>query len=138
MSNNKNVQRRGRTLSLTVKELMESQRLKLAVELYDKDPLLLKAIFTELALGSLSVGRNTIIKRVSMNDGLPKYHLIPLLRSIDLDEFNTFDLFWGLSEQEQKLYIAKANGASKEELEKMVDGVNKRLGITKLMNENNE
>ena len=128
------IRRKNRTLAFTVGELMESPRLKLAVELFDKDPLLMKAILTELALESLMVGKNTIIKKVNISEGMPKFALVPMLRSLDVDDFNTFNIYWGMSDIERKLYVAKVNGASKEELEKLVESVNTKLGVTRLMN----
>jgi len=129
------IKKKGRTLSFTVKELMESERLKLAIQFFDKDPLLMKAILTELALESLMVGKNTIIRRVNASS-LDKFELIPWLRSLDLDEYNTFNIFWGLTDIEKQLYVAKANGASREELDSIIDKVNSKLGIKKLMIDN--
>lgn len=131
------IKKKGRTLSFTVKELMESERLKLAIQFFDKDPLLMKAILTELALESLMVGKNTIIRRVNASS-LDKFELIPWLRSLDLDEYNTFNIYWGLTDVERQLYLAKVNGATKEEMDAIVDKVNSRLGVTKLINEKYE
>lgn len=96
------VQRKGRTLSLTVGELLESPRWKIAMSHFEHDQSFMRAILIELGYEAQNVAKSTIIKQYALHNGLDQYELIPMLRSVN--EFNTYGIFWGLSEAERLLY----------------------------------
>lgn len=98
----KKLQRYGRTANLTISELFESVRFKIALKLFDEDPQLLKAILTELLLETTNVVRSTMVKTYSQSSSLPAYAMIGLLRSVN--EFNTFNIFWSLTDFELAYY----------------------------------
>jgi hypothetical protein len=124
------VERKGRTLFTTVNNLMESPRLKIAVENFNTDPMLLKAILIELGKECLDVAKNTIIKHYNTHSSLPQYALSPYLRSVD--EFNTFNIYWNLSDEEKAYYTADPLfKLSKEERQELFKKIKKRFMQTK-------
>jgi len=84
--------------------LLESPRFRIALDNYDNDPMLMKAILIELGMESLTVGKNTIIKAYSTHSDFKHYEMAPYLRSIN--DFTTFNIWWKLSKEEQMLYSA--------------------------------
>lgn len=120
--------RKGRTLGITVDDLMESKRLEIALELYKQDPMLLKAILIELGNECLQVAKNTIIKNASTVWGLDKFEALPYLRSVT--DFKTFNIHWQLSPIEQKYYYNKVSGnLSEEQSKKMFEQIKKNFGM---------
>lgn len=120
--------RAGRTLGVTVNDLLDSQRLKLSVDLYKNgDDSALKAILIELGKECLSVAKHATIREAGRNWGLPFYHAKPVLTRFD--DFQTFNVHWSLSEPEVKLYLAQVNGAPKEEVEELVKKVAEHFGV---------
>ena len=108
------VQRKNRTLAYTVQELLESTRLRIAIDNFKNDPTFLKAIFIELGAESERVAKYTVIKQYNMfSGGLRNYELLPLLRSIT--DFTSYNIFWNLSPTEQQLYLGDIKGNLTEE-----------------------
>lgn len=119
------VQRSKRDLALTIRELMESKRLDIAIRNWENDPMLLKAILTELGLEVMRAVKDRIIRVVGKSygkgwvdevtglvrgKGLQQYELLPVLRELDVDDFNNFNIYWGLSPLEAELYLADIKG----------------------------
>lgn len=124
----KKVKRAGRDLALTINELMQSKRLEIAVEMFQKgEPLMLKAIFTELGLEAQNVSKYTIIKKVNNMYGMPMRDLKPYLSRFD--EFITYNLWWGMTPVEQQYYMAKIEGASEKELSDLLEKVKKKFNL---------
>ena len=125
----KKFKRSGRTLGITVDDLLDSKRLELSVELFNRgDKSALRAILIELGKESLSVAKHALIRESGRNWGLPFYHAKPVL--VNFDDFQTFNIHWVLSEPEAKLYLAQINGAPKEEIDDLVKKVAKHFGMT--------
>lgn len=110
-----------RGIAITVEDLMQSVRLKIAVQNFETDPMLLKAILTEFALELFSCTKNTVIKRYNTFSGLTQESMLPLLRSIAPDEVLNANVFWNLSPIEIQLYLAEKNGMPKEERTKLLE-----------------
>lgn len=123
-------QRKGRTLALTVNELLESKRFQIAVDNFKRDPMFMKAILIELGKGCLEVGKNTVIRKYGKVSSLPNFEMIPYLRNIGIDDFNTFELFWALSPAEVALYTADPKGElTEEEKDVLFEKVAKQFGL---------
>lgn len=124
----KKVKRAGRDLAFTINELMQSKRLEIAVEMFQRgEPLMLKAIFTELGLEAESVAKYSIIKKVNNMYGMPMRDLKPYLSHYN--EFHTYNLWWNMTPVEQEYYLAKINGASEEDLTKLLERVKKKFNM---------
>lgn len=124
----KKVKRAGRDLAFTINELMQSKRLEIAVEMFQRgEPLMLKAIFTELGLEAESVAKYSIIKKVNNMYGMPMRDLKPYLSRYN--EFHTYNLWWNMTPVEQEYYLAKINGASEEDLTKLLERVKKKFNM---------
>lgn len=121
------IQKKGRTLAVTVNDLMESQRLRIAIENYENDPMLLKAILIELGYEAQSVGKNTVIKQYATHSGMSAFELTPYLRNIS--DFTTYNIWWKLTAAEQAYYLAEVNnkGISKREKKKLFKKVHQEL-----------
>lgn len=103
------MKRKGRTLALTVDDLLESKRLELAVELFKTDKKALRAILIELGYECLNVARVATTKKAVSYKSLTSDEMVELLRKLSPDDFTTFSIYWGLSEAEQKMYLSKIN-----------------------------
>lgn len=108
MSERKYVQRKDRNLQFTIDQLFDSVRFKLAVEFFDKDPMLLRALITEICLETMNVVRSTLVKTYNNHNSLTAQNMIPLLRSVN--EFNTYNIYFSLSPAELKLYAEDPKG----------------------------
>lgn len=98
------IQKKGRTLGITVDDLLESPRFKLALENYESDPMFMKAILIELGMECLKVGKNTIIKAYATHSSFDQFEMKPFLSNIT--DFTSFNIWWKLSKLEQQFYIA--------------------------------
>lgn len=116
-----------RGIAITVEDLMQSVRLKIAVGNFETDPILLKAILTEFALELFSCTKNTVIKRYNNFNSLTQESMLPLLRSIAPDEVINANMFWNLSPIEIQLYLAEKNGMSKEEQTTLLEKLRKQM-----------
>lgn len=138
------IQKGNRGIAVTIKELMESQRLRIAVQQFENDPLFLKAILTELALEIFSATKSSITKIVAKaygkgwedkdgimrGVGLDAFELVPYLRSLDVDSVNNLNLFWGLSPQEIELYKADPKGKmTPEQRKELLERVKAKFGM---------
>ena len=124
----KRVKRAGRDLAFTINELMGSKRLEIAVEMFQRgEPLMLKAIFTELGLEAESVAKYSIIKKVNNMYGMPMRDLKPYLSRYN--DFHTYNLWWNMTPVEQEYYLAKINGTTDEELVKLLEKVKKKFNM---------
>lgn len=103
--------RKGRTLSITIDELLESKRLEYAIKLFSKGKkMALKAILVELGLECLDVARVNTTRRAVSYKSLVTDDLLLVLRAMTPDDFNTFNIHWNLSKPEQDLYLAEISG----------------------------
>lgn len=116
-----------RGIAITVDDLMQSVRLKIAVDNFETDPMLLKAILTEFALELFNCTKNTVIKKYNMYNSLTQEQMLPLLRSISPDEVLNANIFWSLSPLEVQLYLAEKNGMPKEERTKLLEKLRKQM-----------
>jgi len=102
------VQRKGRTLALTINELLESPRFRIAVDNFKEDPMFMRAILTELGMEAEKVAKSTIIKHYNTFSSLDQYEMLGMLRSVD--KFETYNIWWSLNETEKQLYMADPKG----------------------------
>lgn len=144
------IKKRGRDLAFTVNELMESPRLKLAVASFEEDPLLLKALFTELGQEAESVAKYAVIRTYQLNTALTKPEIVQILKKVgtincnniseedplaglpkkDINEMNTYNIWWGLSLQEAKMYLGNLDPKlSEEDRQKLLDDVKRKFGL---------
>lgn len=123
--------RNKRTFSLTVDEMLESPRFKLALEFAKKDDLsYLKAMLIELGLETMNVVRDTLIRRVRINSDLTGSDLRDCLKGLSPSDYTTFRIGWQLSPIERKLYLAKINGESDESIGKLLEKAVKNMGLS--------
>lgn len=124
------MRRNKRTYSLTVDEMLESPRFKLALEFANKNDLsYLKAMLIELGLETMDVVRDTLIRRVRFNSDLTGEDLRNCLKILSPSDYTTFKISWQLSPIERKLYLAKINGESDEYIEKLLEKAVKNIGL---------
>lgn len=120
--------KQGRTLGNTVQDLLDSKRLELSIDLYKRgNRSALKAILIELGKECLTVAKNATVREAGRNWSLPYYHAKPVLQHFN--DFQTFNIFWGLSDPEVQLYLAQIKGESEEEVEKLSKKVAEHFGI---------
>lgn len=106
--------KRGRTAALTIKDLMNSQRFKLAVEFMGDDPMMMFAILVELCQESARVQKSELIRTYSASHDLDLKEMKPLLMNCEAG--NTWNIYWSLSPLEQKLYsLDPKNQKTKEQ-----------------------
>lgn len=103
------MQKKERDLKLTLEDLFNSLRFKIAVEYYPIEPQLLKDLFFEVGLAAEQCAKNTIISEynkygskkilkeggvgsITTEKGLDQYEIIPYLRSIT--NFNRYNIWW--------------------------------------------
>lgn len=121
-----NLQRKDRTLNMTVDDLLQSARLNIAVERFKDDPMLLKAILIELGLECLNVAKHRIIREYSKHSAFAQFEMIPYLKSIN--DFKTFNIYFPLSELEKRYYMADPkNQLSPEERKELFNKIKKKL-----------
>lgn len=114
------VQRKHRTLGFTVNELLESKRFRIAVDNFKNDSMFMRAILTELGLECLTVAKNRTIKTYNVNSSLSQFELAPLMRNLNVDDFDTFNLYFSLSDAEQALYTGDIKGNLSEDERKVL------------------
>lgn len=113
---------------MTVNDLMESKRLEIAVDMFKHDPMLLKAILIELGMESLNVAKNAIVREVGKYGSLDYFELKPMLTQFS--DFQTFNIYWGMSEVEKIYYSKNPKGElSKEEAVILFDKIKKQYGL---------
>lgn len=118
--------RKGRTAMMTINDLFESPRLKIAVENFDKDRQLLKAIFVEIVAEATQVAKNRIISEYSKHSKFHAFEMIPHLRSVT--DFTKWNIHWGLSPEEIQLYLIDPKfKLTKQERLELQDKVRKRF-----------
>ncbi len=116
----------GRTLSYTINELMNSPRMRIAVDNFDNDKLFLKALLTELCMEVFNVTKYSVIKRYNTHSSLTQADMLPLLRSLNTDDLTTFNIYFNLSPMEMELYKADPlNKKTKEEKNELFQKVYK-------------
>ena len=122
------LQRKGRTLKLTIDELFDSPRLKIAVDLFYKDPLLLKAIMVELGKECLEVSKYRVIRDAIKFQSLDKFGLKTYLSSIN--DFDKFNIHWKMTDVELQYYkLNPKNQLEQEEKEALFEKVKKQFGM---------
>lgn len=120
------VQRKNRTLAYTVQELLESPRLRIAIDNFKNDKSFLRAILIELGAESERVAKYTVIKQYNTFHGLNQFELLPMLREVS--DFTTYNIFWALSPTEQQLYLGDIKGnLTEEERTALFEKVKKEL-----------
>lgn len=116
----------GRTLMTTLNDLFESPRLKIAVQSYDFDPQLLKALFLETCLETQQVVKNKMIKEYSTHSAMAAFELIPYLRSIN--EFTKYNIYYSLSPLETQLYLGTLDKKlTTEERKQLLEKIHKKF-----------
>lgn len=119
------LQKKDRTLEMTVDDLMSSKRMEIAIDYYPLAPQLLRNLFIELGEASQQAAKSVIIseynmfgskkeKKVIAEDGnveavklagLDQYEMVPYLRGIT--EFNRYNTWWKVTEGlERDIYMA--------------------------------
>lgn len=127
-NNKKQVQRKGRTLAVSVDSLLESPRFKIAMDVFEEDPMLMRAILIELGMEAQNVAKYTIISEAMKMYSLPRYELKPYLSSIN--DFTRYNIWWGMSEVEQRYYSMNPKGElTKKEARELLKKIKKDLGM---------
>lgn len=138
--------KKGRTIAITVDELLDSIRLKLAVEAFNRgDKSFLKPLLIELCLEIFLATKSTLTKRVgkaagpgwispttgeSIGKGLTAGELTSYLRSLTPDVLNNLNIHWGLSAVERELYSKDPKGQlGEQERKELFDRVKRRFGM---------
>lgn len=117
-----------RTLPFTIQELLNSVRMRIATETFEKDPMHMKALLTELCYEVFNVTKNTVIKKYNINSSLDQFELLPLLRETNVDDLITFNIYFGLTDLEAKLYQTDPKfQLSKEERLASLDKLKSRM-----------
>lgn len=117
---------KGRTLATTVDNLLESPRLKFAIEFFSDDPARLRAILIELANESARVQKQTCVSAYSRSFGLDAVQMKAYLKNQSIG--STFNIYWGLSEAEKMLYaIDPKSEKLKHERLILLDQIHKEL-----------
>lgn len=120
--------KKGRTLKITVDDLLSSKRLNIAVHNFKRDPKQLEAILIELGMEAHRVAKTAFIKVYNNHVGLSQFELLPILRS--WNDYNTYNIYWGLNPFEQKLYMADPKlELNKEEYDKLFKKVKEQYGF---------
>ena len=124
--------KKGRTLGFTVDELIDSVRLKLAIQLFQLgNTEALRAILIELGLECINVARVNTTKKAVRYKNITTDNLYSVLRGMSPDDYNTFNIYWGLSKAEQELYLAEINNdheAYDKALQKVIEQYSKKQG----------
>jgi hypothetical protein len=141
------MQKKGRGLGITVNELLDSVRLRLAVDAYNAgDKSFLKAILTELGLEVFLATKSSLTKVVGkitgpgwvnpttgerMGAGLNQGESVAYLRSLQIDDIlNNMNVWWGLSPVEVELYRGDIKGTLPPEKKKeLLDRVKKKFDL---------
>ena len=138
--------KKGRTLAITVDEMLDSVRLKIAIDAYNLgDKSFLRAMLIEMGLETFLATRSAITKRVGkaagpgwispitglpIAKGLTAGELTAYLRSLDVDILNNLNVHWGLTEAEKALYMADPKmQLSDEERSNLLERVKRRFGM---------
>lgn len=147
-----NIKRKGRDLAFTVKELINSPRMKIAVGKYlEGDTSFMTALLTELGMEAEIVMRNAVIRKYKLHKGLDEQDLIYAMKKTgvinsdnrkgeddmrgmpkkDVNECNTYNLYFGLSKEEVQYYLAEHKNPSikEEEKKKLFDSVLRSYGL---------
>jgi len=120
------MQRRNRTAKMTIDDLFTSPRLKIAIESFPFDQMLLKAIFVEIVGEAMQVAKNTVIKQYAKHSAFTQQQMIPFLRNIS--DFTSWNLHWSLSDLEKKIYVSDAKfQLPPDEREKLIKKLHKQF-----------
>jgi hypothetical protein len=120
------VKRKGRTASFTIEEMLDSVRWRIAVDYFHTDKSFMRAMLIELLWECTNVTKSTLIKRYAQHSSLSAFEMIPFLRATD--EFDTYNLWFGLSEVERDLYLGDIKGTlSPEEREQLLTRVKEKF-----------
>lgn len=127
-SNQNRLQRRGRTLAITVDALLESPRFKIAMDMYEEDPMLLRAILIELGMEAQNVAKYKIMNETMQHYKLPWCELKPYLAQVT--DFNKYNIHWNMSEAEKIYYSKNPKGLlTKKEANELFRSIKKQLGM---------
>lgn len=144
--------KKGRTLALTVRELLESPRMKIAVAKYASgDNSFMKAVLTELGMEAENVGKHSVIRAWKLNKHLNDSELYPILKRVgtinaddrdrvddvsympkkDTNEMNTYNIWWNLTKAEVAYWLAEELNPQITEEEKaaLLDEVLVQFGL---------
>lgn len=138
--------KKGRTIAITVDELLDSIRLKLAVEAFNRgDRSFLKPLLIELCLEIFLATRSVLTKRVgkaagpgwispttgeTIGKGLTAGELTSYIRSLDVGVLDNLNVHWNLTDAEKELYSKDPKGLlSDKEREELFDRVKRRFGM---------
>lgn len=124
------LQRKGRTLMMTIEDLIESPRFNIALEMYKEDPMLLKAILVELGMEAQNVAKYRIISETMKYHSLDKGELKRYLSQVN--EFNKYNIYWGMSDLERLYYSKNPKGElGKREARQLFRKLKKQFGLIK-------
>ena len=120
------VQRKGRTLGLTVNQLLESKRFEIAINNFKDDPMFMRAILIELGAEAEKVAKYCIIKEYNNHSSLDQFEMLGLLRAYS--DFDRYGIWWSLSGIEQQLYMADPKALlTPEKRTELLDRVRKQF-----------
>jgi len=120
------MQRRNRTAKMTIDDLFTSPRLKIAIESFPFDQMLLKAIFVEIVGEAMQVAKNTVIKQYAKHSTFNQQTMLPFLRNIS--DFTSWNLHWSLSPLESRIYCTDPQWKlPSDEREKLIKKLHKQF-----------
>src|SRR5690606_13332691 len=137
------VQKKGRNIAVTVNELLESVRMRIAVDAFKLgDSSYLRAILTELCLEIFGATKAVITREVGKacasgwvspetgerrGQGLTQGDVVSYLRSLDVDILTNLNIWWSLSDAEKALYLGDIRSSFSPKKEKeTVEGEEKK------------
>lgn len=125
----------GRTLAVTVNDLLDSVRFKIAVKAFvNGNHSFMKALLIELGMEAEKVSKNAVIKAHNQYSTLAAFERIPFMKSVgdagSEYQFNRYNIFWSLSPLEQELYMEDPKmKKSPEEYQEILEKVRiRRMG----------
>lgn len=138
--------KKGRTVAITVDELLDSVRMKIAIDAFNRgDRSFLRPLLIELCLSVFECTRSAITRRVGkaagpgwispltgepIGKGLTAGELTSYIRSLDIDIVQGMQAHWSLSEAEKALYMADPKmQLSDEERSNLLERVKRRFGM---------
>lgn len=110
MGKHKAFQRKGRTLAITVDDLLNSPRMRIATEIFKYDKDFMRAILIELGMEAQNVAKSCIINEAckGKNYSQPAYFLRPHLQGVT--DFDRYNIHWKMSNEEIEYYSKNPKG----------------------------
>lgn len=115
---------------MTIDNLLESPRFKIALEMFQEDPMLMKAILIELGLETQNVVKYKIISEVMQKYGMERSSLKPYLAQIS--DFDKYNIHWGMTPVELRYYSMNPKGLlDKDEARDLFNKIKKQFSNKK-------